>query len=45
MDFRPGESAPVTEEVGYTIDAKSNFTVHAVAMKAYLSLIRVFSDE
>lgn len=40
----PGESALVTE-VGYTIDTKSNFTVHAVAMKAYLSLIRVFSDE
>lgn len=45
MDIMPGESAPVIEELGYTADAKCNFSVHAVAKKAYLILIRVFSDE
>lgn len=45
MDVTPGESAPVIEELGYTADAKCNFSVHAVANKAYLILIGVFSDE
>lgn len=45
MDITPGESAPAIEELGYTVDAKCNFSVHAVANKAYLILIRVFSDE
>jgi len=35
----------LSEESGYTVDAKCNFSVHAVADKAYLILIRVFSDE
>lgn len=45
MDIMPGQSAPAVEEFGYTIDAKCNFSVHAVANKAYLILIWVFSDE
>lgn len=45
MDITLGESASATEELGYTADAKCNFSVHAVANKAYLILIRVFSDE
>lgn len=45
MDMTPGQSSPATEELGYTADAKCNFSVHAVATKAYLILIRMFSDE
>lgn len=45
MDITPGESAPAIEELGYTIGAKCNFSVHAAAKKACLILIRVFSDE
>lgn len=45
MDIMPGESSPAIEELGYTVDAKCNSSVHAVANKAYLILIRVFSDE
>lgn len=45
MDITPGQSAPATEELGYTADAKCSFSMHAVETKAYLILIRVFSDE
>lgn len=45
MDITPGKSAPATEELGCTVNARSYFSVHAVANKAYLILIRVFSDE
>lgn len=45
MDIMPGDLAPVIEELGYTVDAKCSFSVHAVANKIYLIFIRVFSDE
>lgn len=45
MDIMPGESAPAIEELGYTVNTQCNFSVHAVANKAYLILIRVFCDE
>lgn len=45
MDITPGQSAPATEELRYKADAKCSFSVHAVANKAYLILIRMFSDE
>lgn len=45
MDITPGKSAPAIEELGYTVDAKCNLSVHAVANKAYLILVRLFSDE